>query len=451
MIAQPEFPFALPNTPEHQAALPEACDVVVIGGGVIGVMSAWFLAKKGLRVVLCEKGRIAGEQSSRNWGWVRQQGRDLHELPIMMEANRLWQQLSADSDEELGFRQTGILYLAESEKELAQFEHWHGQAVERGLDTHLLSPAQLKDKLPSYNTPWFGGLFTPGDGRAEPWQAVSALARAAAKAGVTLIEQCAVRTLETQAGQLSAVVTERGVIRCEQAVLAGGAWSSLFARNAGIQIPQLSVLASVAATTALPTFYDGQIGTPNFAFRRRLDGGYNIAPGYTHNFFIGPDAFRHFFKYLPQLRHDFSGTQFHPVAPQHFPDAWGTARRWSGGDITPFERQRILNPAPNSKALAKTLASIKASFPDFAEAQIRLSWGGMIDTLPDTVPIVDRVPSCPGLVISTGMSGHGFGIGPGMGRVVADLVAEQPIGHDLSRFRFSRFHDGSKIELSPAF
>ncbi|WP_108125699.1 NAD(P)/FAD-dependent oxidoreductase [Saccharospirillum mangrovi] len=450
-MSQPEFPFALPSQPEHQSALPEACDVVVIGGGVIGVMSAWFLAKKGLRVVLCEKGRIAAEQSSRNWGWVRQQGRDLHELPIMMEANRLWQQLSADSDEDLGFRQTGILYLADSEKELAQFEHWHGEAVERGLDTHLLSPAQLNEKLPEHRTRWFGGLFTPGDGRAEPWQAVPALARAAAKTGVTIIEQCAVRTLETQAGQLRAVVTERGVIRCEQAVLAGGAWSGLFARNAGISIPQLSVLASVAATTALPNFYDGQVGTPNYAFRRRLDGGYNIAPGYTHNFFIGPDAFRHFFKYLPQLRHDFSGTRFHPAAPKHFPDAWRTARRWSGGDISPFERQRILNPTPNHTALTQTLNAIKASFPGFAEAQIRHSWGGMIDTMPDIVPIVDRVPSCPGLVIATGMSGHGFGIGPGMGRVVADLVAEQPIGHDLSRFRFNRFHDGSKIELSPAF
>ncbi|MFG1495820.1 FAD-binding oxidoreductase [Saccharospirillum sp. HFRX-1] len=450
-MTQSEFPFQLPSQPEHHSALPDSCDVVVIGGGVIGVMTAWFLNRKGLKVVLCEKGRIAGEQSSRNWGWVRQQGRDPHELPIMMEANRLWQQLSADSDEELGFRQTGILYVAESEKELAQFEQWQRLASEQGLDSKMLSPAQLQGQLPSYRRDWLGGLFTPSDGRAEPWQAVPALARAAAKAGVTIVEQCAVRTLETSAGQLSAVATERGVIRCEQAVLAGGAWSSLFARNAGIHIPQLSVLASVGATTALPEFYDGQIGAPDFALRRRLDGGYNIAPGYDHDFFIGPDAFRHFRHYLPQLRKDFSGTHFHPLAPKNFPDSWGTQRHWQGDQISPFEQQRILNPTPNHRALNKTLQRIKDAFPGFGDASIRTSWGGMIDTMPDILPILDRVPSCRGLVIATGMSGHGFGIGPGMGRVIADLVAEQPVGHDLSRFRFDRFSDGSKVELSPAF
>ena len=446
-----DFPFTLPDQAEHRSPLPEACDVVVIGGGIIGVMSAWFMAQRGLKVVLCEKGRIAGEQSSRNWGWVRQQGRDLHELPIMMEANRLWQQLSADTDEELGFRQTGILYLAESEKELAQFEHWHGQATQQGLDTRLLTPAQLKDQLPDYHTDWLGGLFTPGDGRAEPWQAVPALARAASKAGVTLVEQCAARTLETQAGQLQAVVTEKGVIRCAQAVLAGGAWSSLFARNAGVRMPQLSVQASVAATTALPDFYDGQIGSPNFALRRRLDGGYNIAPGYDREFFIGPDAFRHLRHYLPQLRHDVLGTRLHPAAPKGFPDGWGTARRWQADQTSPFERQRILNPTPNMKTLEKTLRQIQDAFPGFADARIRLAWSGMIDTMPDILPIIDRAPSCRGLVIATGMSGHGFGIGPGMGRVIADLVAERPVGHDLSRFRFERFSDGSKVALSPAF
>lgn len=450
-MSQIPFPFALPEKAEHHSPLPEACDVVVIGGGIIGVMSAWFMAQRGLKVVLCEKGRIAGEQSSRNWGWVRQQGRDLHELPIMMEANRLWQQLSADTDEELGFRQTGILYLAESDKELAQFEHWHGQATQQGLDTRLLTPAQLKEQLPDYHTDWRGGLFTPSDGRAEPWQAVPALARAAIRAGVTIVEQCAVRTLETQAGQLSAVATEQGVLRCEQAVLAGGAWSSLFARNAGVRLPQLSVQGSVAATNALPGFYDGQIASPNFALRRRLDGGYSIAPGFDHDFFIGPDAFRHFRHYLPQLKSDFSGTHFHAAAPSGYPDAWNTARRWSGNDISPFERQRMLNPSPNRRALDKTLATIKDAFPGFADARIQTVWGGMIDTLPDVLPIIGRVPSCRGLVIATGMSGHGFGIGPGVGRVVADLVAERPVGHDLSRFRFERFSDGSKVELSPAF
>lgn len=74
----------------------------------------------------------------------------------------------------------------------------------------------------------------------------------------------------------------------------------------------------------------------------------------------------------------------------------------------------------------------------------------MIDTMPDVVPVIDRAAALPGLVIATGMSGHGFGIGPGIGRVVADLVADRPVGHDLHRFRLSRFSDGSKIAPGPA-
>ena len=94
--------------------LPEATDVVVIGAGVIGTATAWFLAQRGAKVVLCEKGRIAGEQSSRNWGWVRQQGRDRDELPIMMESNRIWRGLAGETGEkDLAFTAAGCVYLAE--------------------------------------------------------------------------------------------------------------------------------------------------------------------------------------------------------------------------------------------------------------------------------------------------------------------------------------------------
>ncbi|MCW8842687.1 MAG: FAD-binding oxidoreductase, partial [Rhodobacteraceae bacterium] len=85
------FPIHMARPPEHEGPLPKEADVVLIGGGIIGVAAAYYLAKKGLRAVVLEKGRIAGEQSSRNWGWIRQQGRDLAEVPIMREANRLWQ------------------------------------------------------------------------------------------------------------------------------------------------------------------------------------------------------------------------------------------------------------------------------------------------------------------------------------------------------------------------
>lgn len=101
------------------------------------------------------------------------------------------------------------------------------------------------------------------------------------------------------------------------------------------------------------------------------------------------------------------------------------------------------------KTLGKVQDAFAAAFPALGRPRLKTAWAGMIDTLPDVVPVVDHAPIS-GLTIATGMSGHGFGIGPGMGRVVADLVAGAAVGHDLSRFRLSRFSDGSKIAPGPS-
>lgn len=103
------FPIHDQSPIEHNAPLPRAADAVVIGGGIIGVMTAWELAKAGLKPVLLEKGRIAGEQSSRNWGWIRAQGRDIAELPIMLEAQAMWPELDARAGG-VGLAQAGTLF-----------------------------------------------------------------------------------------------------------------------------------------------------------------------------------------------------------------------------------------------------------------------------------------------------------------------------------------------------
>jgi glycine/D-amino acid oxidase-like deaminating enzyme len=443
------FPISASSPLRFAGPAPAACDVVVIGGGVIGVMAAWHMAERGLRVTLCEKGRIAGEQSSRNWGWVRQQGRDLAELPIMVESVRHWQALTQEFGDRLGYHQTGVMYLAGSEAKMAGYEAWLSHARDHGLDTHLMTGAQVSSRLKGLATPYKGGLFTPSDGRAEPWTAVPALAEGAVARGVAIVENCAVRGLDLAAGKVVGVITEAGRIACDQVVLAGGAWSSLFARAHGVAIPQLSVLASVAATDPMPEIFPGGAADDHFAFRRREDGGYSIAPGAEHDFFIGPDAFRNFGVYLPVLKQDFRSTHFRPMAPRGYPDAWGTPRRWDAGAPTPFESIRVLDPRPNLATLGRVQDAFARAFPSLGRPRLRAAWAGMIDTMPDVVPVIDRTP-IPGFILATGMSGHGFGIGPGMGRVIADLVAGNPTGHDLHRFRLSRFTDGSKIAPGPS-
>ena len=425
---------------------PAATDVVVVGGGIVGVMTAWHLAERGLRVVLCEKGRIAGEQSSRNWGWIRQQGRDFGELPIMMESLSLWRAMAAEMPG-LGFRQAGVNYLARTEDEMRGFDRWAVEARGHGLDVRMQSRAEVTAQFDG--TAWIGGLCTASDGQAEPWVAVPLLAEGATRRGAVLVEECAVRRLDRQGGRVVGVWTEQGRIACDQVVVAGGAWSSLFLRAEGVNIPQLSVLASVAQTAPMAGF-DTCMADDRMGLRRRADGGYSIAPGGRHDYFIGPDAFRNIGAYLPVLKRDFRSTRFRAMAPRDYPDAWATHRHWTGDEVSPFERMRVLNPAPNMASLSRLQGDFAAAMPNLGRPVIKSAWAGMIDTIPDVVPVVDRVAVVPGLVIATGMCGHGFGIGPGMGRVVADLVAGRSVGHDLSRFRLGRFSDGSRPVPGPS-
>jgi glycine/D-amino acid oxidase-like deaminating enzyme len=160
---------------------------------------------------------------------------------------------------------------------------------------------------------------------------------------------------------------------------------------------------------------------------------------------IGPDAFRALGWYLPQLRSDPLGTTFRPAAPRGYPDAWTTPRRWAGDTVSPFERMRVLNPEPNRNRVKRLARRMRESFPALGPVGIEQAWAGMIDTMPDTLPVVDRAAALPGLTIATGMSGHGFGIGPAFGRIAADLALGAEPGHDLTRFRLARFHGGSPL------
>ena len=430
-----------------QDPLPNAVDVVVIGGGVIGTSTAWFLNQRGSSVLVCDKGRVAGEQSSRNWGWIRQQGRDAAELPIATESINAWESLSRDLGEDIGFTRQGVLFTATTDRELAHFERWLEVAGQHQLDTRLLSGAEVDALIPDKPGQFRGGLFTPSDGRAEPFKAVPALARLLQNQGGLIRENCAVRALDVQAGKVIGVVTEHGRVRADAVVCAGGAWSTLFLANLGINFPQLTVRATVARTAPAPNIFNGDAALGEVAIRRRQDGGYTVAASGVNEHIIGADSFRYFFKFLPALR---TSARYLRLRPGNHPvQGLLPRRRWREDQITPFENTRVLNPAPSAAALRRMRGGLAKRVPQLANLAFDEAWAGMIDVTPDVVPVMDVVAEYPGLYLATGFSGHGFGIGPGAGRVMADLVLGRPVGHDLSRFRLSRFYDGSKMVPGP--
>ncbi len=452
MSSQSATPISASTPVRFSGPLPVEVDVVVIGGGVIGIMSALYLNRLGFRVCVVEKGRVAGEQSSRNWGWIRQLGRDEAELPVMMESSSLWQQLDEQTGNRTGFRRSGILYLASTRKELDRQAQWLDIGKRHQLDVELLDAASLAARLDTGRSGrrWVGGLWSPSDARAEPWQAVPAVAALAQSEGVSIRESSAARTIETTDGKVSGVHTEHGFIVASQVIVAGGAWSSLLLRNQGVSIPQLTVRSTVARTAPMSEVFAGNAHDEKLAFRRREDGGYTITSLDGHDLLIGPDAFRNLLTWLPVAMKSLGDTRFRPFAPKHYPDAWGTARRWTKDVETPFERCRVLDPVPDQRNMEKARQQFAQCFPGLGVPPILNTWAGMIDAMPDVVPVVDRVPGYEGLIVATGMSGHGFGIGPGFGKAIANLAAGLPTGHDLTRFRFSRFTDGSRLVPGPA-
>jgi glycine/D-amino acid oxidase-like deaminating enzyme len=140
--------------------LPAQADVVIVGGGILGSTAAYFLAKRGLSVALIEKGHIACEQSSRNWGWCRQQNRDRRELPLSVLSMRLWDELTRDIGRDLGFRRCGLVYATHDEAVLAGWEKWREVAREYGVDTQVLSRAELADRVPEARDRWVGGTYS---------------------------------------------------------------------------------------------------------------------------------------------------------------------------------------------------------------------------------------------------------------------------------------------------
>ncbi len=434
---------------EAPMAYPDSADVVIIGGGILGVSTAWFLAKDGVDVVLCEKGHIAGEQSSRNWGWIRKQGRDVRELPMMIESHRIWQSFEQETGEDVGYREGGCYYLGATDKSVESYESWIPTAKEFELDTRVVYGDELAKHFENISRTWSGALYTASDGRAEPHKAAPAIARVAARLGATVLTGCAVRGIETEAGKVSAVVTEHGSIRTSTVLCAAGAWTSIFCRSLGIALPQLQVKGTVVRTAPGPKILDGQSFDKKVAIRRRQDGGYTVGDGgggLLHS--VTPSTFRFAFKFLPALMQEF-GTMWVTINGDFFREL-ATPVRWDLDGQSPFEKVRVLNPSPSRATVRRIRRNIDEVYPALAQTEIVEAWAGMIDTTPDVVPVICPEDSLPGFYIATGLSGHGFGIGPGAGKAAAGMLTGKCSGIDISPFRLSRFFDGSPLQLGPS-
>jgi glycine/D-amino acid oxidase-like deaminating enzyme len=421
---------------ETQNELPQSANVVIIGGGIVGVTAALALAERNISVVLLEKGHIAGEQSSRNLGWIRKTSRHLHDVPLALAADKLWAAMPERIGSDVGYKKAGIMFLAKTEAQMSMYRDWLKSVKSLSLDSKMVDSQEVDQLAPNGKGDWLGGIYTPSDGYAEPSIATPSIAKAAIEKGTTIIQNCAVRTLIKKDGKVSGVVTEKGQIQCDQVLLAGGAWSRRFLGNLGVSLPSLPLICTVLRTKPMEGPTDIAVGGPDFSFRKHKDGGYIIT---QRGKLVAPITIDHLLighKYFEQLRTQSSFLKV-SIGSYFFKDL-SLARNWGPTGKSPFEKVRVNDPQTVEFLNQQALSNLSEVWPAFKNAEIEEAWAGIIEVTPDSNPVIDKIESIPGLTIATAFSGHGFGTGPAAGQLAADLISNVEPIIDPSPYKFDR-------------
>jgi glycine/D-amino acid oxidase-like deaminating enzyme len=416
--------------------LPPRRDVVIVGGGILGLSSAYELARTGLSVLVIERDRAGGNQSGRNLGFVRQQGRDVAELPIMMAANRRWRSLSAELGTDVEWVMGGNLRLTNDPALAARYEEWAKLAASMGLDSRVVTDDEIAPILGAPGK-WGLGIFTASDGHADPVATCAAYAEAARAHGVEIVEGLAVRAIATAAGAIAGVVTDIGEVRAATVVLAAGAASTYLARPLGIRLPQRLVRQTVVLTEPVERVTRAACWTGELFVRQDVRGSLRLAAAGRNQVVLDPRGLREAPRFVASYLANRSQLRV-GLDPASLLRA----------TVRPLVRRAGEEQSPRGDPadVAYCLDAVRRTFPRLAEVRLRRVWAGEIDATPDALPVLDAPGSHPGLVLATGMSGHGFGVSPVIGEIVARLVEGAEVGFDLKPFRLGRFSDGSRLE-----
>ncbi|MCB6185034.1 FAD-binding oxidoreductase [Leeia sp. TBRC 13508] len=446
-MSVPITAFNYPCYEVFNASLPQEADVVIAGAGIMGLATAYYLAKRGLSVVITDKSRIAGQQSNRAWGWVRQQGRDPAEVPLMQASNQIWQTLAQELNGDIEWRQQGCLYAGETAEDMASHEAWLPIAKDHQLDTRLITSSEVSRLVPGLATSVKGGLYTASDGQAEPRRVAPLFAKRAQELGAIILEGNGVTGIETENGRISGVQTERGLIKTKHFVCTSGASSWRLLQLLDIQLPQHIVRGSVSRTSPGPAISGTTYLGNNVGIRQRSDGTFNLAEGAQVDIDITLGHLRGLEWYLGPLwqqrssfRFNLNGAFLQDIA-NHFPFSEAS----QNGKLIHIRDPHL---RPNDKIQRQSLAALKQSFPNQKNVQILETWAGGIDVVPDGIPVIDAPSNHPGLLIATGFCGHGFAMGPIVGKLLSNWIVDGEPGMNLHAFRLAKY---AEKDLKPPY
>lgn len=366
-------------------------EVIIVGGGIIGNATAYYLARKGVSVIVLEgSDHIGNGGSTRNGGGVRQSGRDPRELPLVMWGiKNLWPTLSEELGVDVEYTQKGNLRLGKTENHLKILQGLTNKAVACGLDVRMINGDEVREINPYLSKEVIGASWCPTDGHANPLTATLGYYKKARELGVRFITGEKVIEIKKIKGKARQVITPNNVYEGENILIAAGYESRELASTIGIDIPMQNVKIECLVTEAQPHMFDQMLGTAEADF-------------YGHQSKHGSFVF---------------------------------------GGSTGLESFTKDNGTPISTSLGAscTCRGIMKYFPALSNAKIVRSWAGWMDKCADGVPVISPVEEVPGVYLACAFTGHGFGIAPAAAYNIAEMIVDGKTTIDLSSFRYDRF------------
>lgn len=425
--------------------LPATSDVVVVGGGIVGVAAADAIAGRGANVVLVEKeDRPAREGSGRAQGSLRVQGRHDAEFPLALEALELWKQAGGEGDIE--FVQGGNLYFQTAEEERPVLQSLVAEAHRAGLnEVELLDADQTREIMPCATGRFIGAMWNPMDAQVQPAKGTDHYAQRAGRNGAELIFGTKVTRILEANGRVTGVDTTAGPVRAGAVVIAGGVWTPYLASTAGVKIPLMPVAMSELETKPLPPLFEQTIRSFGFGARQRPNGrtvisaGLNAKVGHA----VSLSDLNGLRYWLPRAMSFRENIKLRLDLPR-------ILKQLRAGSILSPALVPDSSPEPRADPplVDASLARMAEVIPAFAGATVERYWAGMVDITPDGLPIIDGAPGPDGLSLITGLCGHGLHLGPVLGEIAADLALNGRSTRPIDGFSLERYASGAVAKPS---
>ncbi|MDQ0027181.1 sarcosine oxidase subunit beta [Variovorax paradoxus] len=367
-------------------------DAIIVGGGLMGAASAFFLRKRGRSVILLERGLVGQQASGVNFGNVRRQGRYLPQLPLAHRSRAIWGQMKDLLGDDAEFLPTGHVRGVYDEAQAAVVEQYAKDARGWGLELELVGGSAFRRRFPFFGPEVICGSYSPADGHANPRLAAPAFGRAAARAGARVIENCEVLTIDKEGEDFRVQAADGRCFRAPSALICAGAWGDRLSAAFGEPVPLTPHGPSMGVTEPMP---------------------YGIVPVVGVSTKVAHEVV--YFRQVKRGNIVFGGGLRGPAYPE-------------------LQRAYVL-----PENLLRQLRELRRLAPALGKLQVLRTWSGIEGYMRDELPVMGPSGRISGLYYAFGFCGHGFQLGPGVGDVMAELIDTGATTTPIEPFHIRRF------------